>query len=73
MEEEWAVVVIQEELRLLHYRPNTIHNWLYLYTAIYLETAMKQVFTGNNVRDLSLIKAMGDGRGSQGGVEGYDY
>lgn len=34
---------------------------------------MKQVFAGNNMRDLGLIKAMGDGCGSQGGVEGDDY
>lgn len=34
---------------------------------------MKQVFTGNNVCDLGLIKAMGDGCGSQGGVEGDNY
>lgn len=40
---------------------------------MYLEAAVKQVFTGNNVRDLGLVEAMGDGRGSQGGVEGDNY
>lgn len=30
---------------------------------------MKQVFAGDDVRDLRLVQAVGDGCGSQGGVQ----
>lgn len=38
----------------------------------YLETALKQVFACDDVRDLSLVQAVGDGHRSESGVQGHD-
>lgn len=38
----------------------------------YLEAALKQVFACDDVRDLGLVQAVGDGRGSESGVQGHN-
>lgn len=38
----------------------------------YLETALKQVFACDDVRDLSLVQAVGNGHGSESGVQSHD-
>ncbi len=38
----------------------------------YLETALKQVFARDDVRDFRLVQAVGDGRGPESGVQGHD-
>ena len=39
---------------------------------MYLESALKQVFARDDVRDLGLVQAVGDGRGSESGIYGHN-